>query len=329
MERMSPQKLEDITDFRVKTTFGLAVTTLIFLSPFAVAQFFQGHLLLSVFSLTVITLFAINAWRCKQGKYSYMLTFLGLVPAIIIFFVYAFHSVGVISIFWCFPAVLAFYFMLPERLAWTANIIFILIILPQAWMTLEFSLSIRLFVSITMVSIFSAIFVRVITDQQKTLERQAQIDPLTGLFNRTLLQETLEQAIAKNHHTGSAMTLIALDLDDFKLVNDTMGHSAGDMILSDIGVYLQDRIRYSDKVFRIGGEEFLIILHDTNTELGLKVAEELRVGIACLPSLPENQITVSIGVAAMKVNEDWDNWMKRCDENLYRAKSGGRNCVVA
>ncbi|MFW2438463.1 MAG: hypothetical protein ACN4GR_03735 [Arenicellales bacterium] len=123
-----------------------------------------------------------------------MLTFAGLVPAIILFFVYAFHSVGLISIFWCFPAVLAFYFMLPERQAWIANIAFIVMILPQAWMTLEFALAIRLLVSVTMVSIFSA---------------------------------------------------------------------------------------------------------------------------------------VSIGAATLQLDEDWDNWMKRCDDNLYHAKNAGRNLVMA
>ena len=326
---MNIEKPKHISDFRTKTTFGLAVTTLIFLSPFGIAQLIQGHLVLGAASLIVITFFAINAWQCKQGKYNYMLTFAGLVPAIIFFFVYAFHTAGVISIFWCFPAVLAFYFMLPERQAWIANIIFIVIVLPQAWMTLEFALAIRLLVSVTMVSIFSAIFVRVIADQQKNLERQALIDPLTGLLNRTLLHETLEHAIHQNRTNGADMTLIALDIDHFKAINDTLGHSAGDTILRDIGKYLHKHTLSSDKVFRIGGEEFLVVLLKKDLQQGLRMAEELRIAISSLAIPLENSITVSLGVATLKLDEGWDNWMKRCDDNLYRAKNAGRNQVMA
>ena len=326
---MDIDKPKSISDFRTKTTFGLAVTTLIFLSPFGIYQFFQGNLVLGAASLLVITLFAINAWSCKRGKYNYMLTYAGLVPAIIFFFVYAFHTAGVISIFWCFPAVLAFYFMLPERQAWIANIVFIVIVLPQAWMTLEFALAIRLLVSVTMVSIFSAIFVRVIADQQKNLERQALIDPLTGLLNRTLLHETLDHAIHQNRTIGADMTLIALDIDHFKDINDTLGHSAGDAILSDLGKYLYEHTLGSDKVFRIGGEEFLIVLLKKNLQQGLRMAEELRTAIASLEIPHNSSITVSIGVATLKLDEDWDDWMKRCDDNLYRAKNAGRNQGIA
>ena len=291
--------------------------------------FIQGHLILAAVSLIVIIFFAISAWQCKNGQYNFMLTFAGLVPAIIFYFIYAFHSAGLITIFWCFPAVLAFYFMLPERQAWIANTAFIVIIMPQAWMTLEFALAIRLLVSVTMVSIFSAIFVRVITEQQKTLERQALIDPLTGLLNRTLLHETLEHAIQQNRTLGADMTLIALDIDHFKVINDTLGHSAGDKILRGIGKYLHEHTLGSDKVFRIGGEEFLVVLLKKDLQQGLRMAEELRIAIASLTIPLENSITVSIGVATLQPDEGWDNWMKRCDDNLYRAKNAGRNQVMA
>ncbi|MCK5359617.1 MAG: GGDEF domain-containing protein [Gammaproteobacteria bacterium] len=326
---MNKEKPIIASDYRTKTTLGLALTTLIFLSPFGVAQFVQGNIVLGAFSLVVIVLFAINAWNCKRGQYNFMLTYIGLVPAIIIFFVYAFHTAGVISIFWCFPAVLAFYFMLPERQAWIANIAFIVIVLPQAWMTLEFELAIRLLVSVTMVSIFSAIFVRVISEQQKTLEKQAQVDPLTGLLNRTLLHQTLEHAIHQNRAGGHDMTLISLDIDHFKSINDTQGHSVGDSILRDIGQYLNQHTLSSDKVFRIGGEEFLVVLLKKNLQQGLRMAEELRVAIASLTVPLENDLTVSIGVATLELEEGWDNWMKRCDDNLYRAKNAGRNQVMA
>jgi len=160
------------------------------------------------------------------------------------------------------------------------------------------------------------------------LETQAVTDPLTGLYNRTLLAETLEYAIHQSNRLNIPMTLATLDLDHFKKVNDTMGHDAGDKVLADIGKLLRNRIRRSDKIFRMGGEEFMILLYNTDTDQGLQVVEEIRDAIASNPSFPEHPVTASIGVATFEAEENRNQWMKRCDENLYRAKSNGRNQVA-
>jgi len=125
------------------------------------------------------------------------------------------------------------------------------------------------------------------------------------------------------------MTLISLDLDNFKKINDTLGHDAGDDVLRGIGKLLQKRIRRSDKVFRLGGEEFLILLYETDSAQGLLVAEELRKKIESMRLLPDRSVTTSVGVATLQPKEDWRDWMKRSDDNLYRAKKEGRNRVLA
>ncbi len=179
------------------------------------------------------------------------------------------------------------------------------------------------------VSVFTAIFTRIISDQQDKLQALAVTDPLTGLFNRTLLQVSLEQVIQQNNRTDEPMTLITIDIDHFKKINDTLGHDAGDSVLKSVADLLRKRFRRIDKVFRLGGEEFMVLLHGTDNVNGQQIAEELRNAVTLLETLPNQPITVSIGVATFQSGEDWTTWMKRSDDNLYRAKLEGRNQVVA
>jgi len=323
-------KTEDLVDFRIKSTLGITIIALFILTPFSINNFIQDRYILGVGSIYILILCVANAWNCMLNRYYPSLIFFGLVPAITIFLFIAFQHQGAVIAFWCYPAVIGFYFMLPQRQAWISNIVFLGIILPQAWSVLELPFMIRFVVTIAGVSAFSALFMRIISAQQKILSTYAVTDPLTGLFNRMTLNDTLEQIIQQNKRTGTPMTIAILDLDHFKMINDELGHNSGDKVLQGIGEFLHKRVyRRTDKVFRIGGEEFLVLLYDTKIEHGRQVAEELCSGIASLNLLPDRPITVSIGVATLKPSDNWESWMKRCDENLYKAKSDGRNMVVS
>jgi diguanylate cyclase (GGDEF)-like protein len=316
-------------DFHSTSTFWVAVAALFLLTPFSINNFYQGRPFLGAGSLAIVGILAFNAWSITRGRYYSSFTLLGLVPAVLFFLAFSLNKQGIVGALWCYPAAISFYFMLPERKAWIANVALLAVAIPQAWVVLEPPLAARVAATLFAVSAFPAIFVRVIDGQQRRLEEQAVTDPLTGLANRTLLRGTLEQAIQQNHRTGAPMTLVSLDLDHFKSINDTLGHDAGDAVLRGIGDLLNRRIRRADKVFRLGGEEFLAILYGTDAEVGRRVAEELRDAIGSLPLLPDRSVTVSVGVAALRPGEDWVEWMKRGDENLYRAKSAGRDRVAA
>jgi diguanylate cyclase (GGDEF)-like protein len=258
------------------------------------------------------------------------LIYFGLIPAVTIFLIFAFRQQGSVISFWCYPVVLGIYFMLREKQAWISNIIFLGIIFTQAWGILDQAFMIRFVVTILGVSAFSAMFMRVITAQQEMLSMQAVTDPLTGLFNRTILDDTFEQVIRQNRRTGVPMTIMVLDIDKFKMVNDKFGHNRGDEVLRGIGAYLLKRIyRHTDMVFRIGGEEILVLLYDTGIEHGRQVAEEIRSDIESLNLIPDHPVTVSIGITTLMSSDDQESWLKRCDENLYKAKEGGRNMIVS
>lgn len=323
------ERLGRARDFHSTSTLWVAVAALALLTPFSINNFVQGRFFLGAGSMAIVAILAFNAWSITRGRYYSSFTLLGLVPAVVFFLAFALQKQGIVGALWCYPAAISFYFMLPERKAWIANAALLVVTLPQAWVVLEPPLATRVAATLIAVSIFSAIFVRVITRQQHKLETLAVTDPLTGLSNRALLRSTLEQAIQQNHRGGAPMTLVSLDLDHFKLINDSLGHEAGDTVLRGVGDLLHRRIRRADRVFRVGGEEFLALLYGTNAEDGLRVAEELRDAIGSLPLLPGRSVTVSVGVAALRPGEDWTEWMKRGDENLYRAKSAGRDRVAA
>jgi diguanylate cyclase (GGDEF)-like protein len=167
---------------------------------------------------------------------------------------------------------------------------------------------------------------------EEQLALAARADPLTGLMNRRAILEQLEYQSARAQRSGTPFSLILADLDYFKSINDTHGHDAGDQALIEIAAQLRQELRAQDLVARWGGEEFLVLLPDTDLEGGLVVAEDLREGVAAhtLDIGGESvQLTLSLGVARCATGQPFNECVKAADSALYRAKLQGRNRVVA
>lgn len=164
--------------------------------------------------------------------------------------------------------------------------------------------------------------------------KSALIDPLTGVYNRRYAQQYLEQMVQKAQRTGAPLTAMILDLDRFKLVNDTYGHLTGDKVLKETAKRLARNIRSADLLSRLGGEEFLIVLSDTSTDRLRDIAERLRLAVSQHPFTCENgsQISISASIGVSNVNQSgWSNAqavIDSADRALYRAKGDGRNCVI-
>jgi diguanylate cyclase (GGDEF)-like protein len=124
-------------------------------------------------------------------------------------------------------------------------------------------------------------------------------------------------------------SLLILDLDFFKRVNDKFGHNIGDIVLANLGALLAKRVRKTDRVFRFGGEEFVVLTRNTRLSDGQIIAEQLRAQIEMELKDPEGALTASFGCAQLHANETADEWFERADKALYQAKERGRNRVVA
>jgi diguanylate cyclase (GGDEF)-like protein len=156
------------------------------------------------------------------------------------------------------------------------------------------------------------------------------IDRLTGTYTRKYLESALSKKINESKMNQRSFALIMLDIDDFKFVNDTYGHRAGDIVLSKIGGYLVENVRKTDIVARYGGEEFVIILNNVEEEQAIKIAENIRKGVSKInyPGI-DHTVTISVGVSLFPKHSQFkEELLIKADQALYSAKEKGKNRVV-
>lgn len=164
---------------------------------------------------------------------------------------------------------------------------------------------------------------------QKALQNSLR-DTLTGIGNRAALDSHFEREIKLAQRHQQKLSLLAIDIDHFKQVNDTLGHAAGDLFLQHVAQNLQQELRETDQVFRFGGEEFVVLLSNTGLNYAQLTAERLRTKIASTPITLDNhehRIHVSIGVSESTEDDSTQTLFKRADTALYHAKKKGRNRV--
>ena len=168
-------------------------------------------------------------------------------------------------------------------------------------------------------------------DIEKKLEILSRTDPLTGLLNRRSFDEIAENELSRFKRSGEVYSLLMLDIDHFKEINDKYGHSVGDNAIQTIAQSCELNLRLHDKMARVGGDEFCILLPCTNKSTASVIAEKLRKVILSISLTAENEDispTVSIGVSEIEETDiDHTAPLKRADDNLYKAKEAGRNRV--
>jgi diguanylate cyclase (GGDEF)-like protein len=170
---------------------------------------------------------------------------------------------------------------------------------------------------------------------EEILERRSTIDPLTGLANRRSLIESASDEIQRSRRTGRPMSLLMIDLDHFKRINDALGHAHGDAVLVAVAATLRSAMRVIDHVGRWGGEEFIAVLPESDGDAAVAAAERVRSAVEALRIDHEGRattVTVSIGVATLPTTEGdphrlFHALVESADHALYDAKDDGRNCV--
>ncbi|CAI8197595.1 MAG: diguanylate cyclase [Sulfurovum sp.] len=171
--------------------------------------------------------------------------------------------------------------------------------------------------------------ITLLKEKVNLLEYQATHDTLTGIYNRNKFHEMFEKEIRRNLRYKHDLSIIIVDIDHFKKINDTFGHQTGDDVLKAIPIILQSCIREHDILSRWGGEEFMILLPDTNIENAFKVAEKIRAKIESQTFTKRYlSLTASFGVSALRDEDTAENLIKRADNALYESKNQGRNLVT-
>lgn len=158
---------------------------------------------------------------------------------------------------------------------------------------------------------------------------QARVDSLTGLANRHVFNEHIDYMLKRTSRYDSPLTLVAMDLDHFKTVNDTMGHLYGDEVLQLVAMTLLEQVRLPDILVRMGGDEFMLILPDTDLTQAAKLCERIRNAVHGLKvRAGKDMLAMSIGIAQWEQGQDKRAWLEKADDALYMAKKGGRNQIV-
>ncbi len=179
---------------------------------------------------------------------------------------------------------------------------------------------------------YSNVSISVSFKKQREYQLTATIDELTGLYNRRWLKNMLDRQMRRSGYNGDPLTILMIDVDHFKKFNDCHGHHAGDLVLRLVARTMINSVRPTDLVTRYGGEEFMVILPNTDRVGARVVAERLCHEMAAMTMTTKegaalSRVTVSIGVALMRKGEKMEEFIRRADESLYLAKDNGRNRV--
>ncbi|MGB5445220.1 MAG: sensor domain-containing diguanylate cyclase [Psychromonas sp.] len=194
--------------------------------------------------------------------------------------------------------------------------------------TFYFNLLISFFATL----LIAFLILQTIKNHHRNLHNLAQYDDLTKLKNRRVFNEELQHFLLLNQRRDSDLSLLFFDLDDFKMINDTLGHQTGDKVLIRIAEIMQNNLRQTDIKSRWGGEEFIVALIDTKLADAKIIAEKLKTAIEqdpLLSKLTDKKVTASFGLTMLNSMDTIDSILSRADDALYEAKKGGKNQVVS
>jgi diguanylate cyclase (GGDEF)-like protein len=318
---------EDIPEFLKRATAGVTLISVIILLPFSIVNFYFHRIGLGILIFLIVILCLYNGYQCRKGDYNIYVNMYGVVPLIILSINFAIFKLGIIGSFWAYLGLLSCFFILPEKQSLLAAILFLLFTIPVAMMSMEKFIYIRFIAVLLSVAVYAYITIKEIYRQHRKLNNLAITDQLTGLYNRTMLDTLLNKTACQLERIDLSVSLMMLDIDHFKKINDSFGHDVGDIVLKKFSSLLLDFFRKSDTVFRMGGEEFLVLLIDPSGRAE-DIAERLRKKIEETFFIPNYQVTASISVVNLVKGDIIEKKLKICDEKLYKAKNSGRNKVM-
>jgi diguanylate cyclase (GGDEF)-like protein len=299
----------------------------VILAPINAYNYYTDRLLPAIAGVLVLFLFLSNIYLLARNREP----FLSAPTVLLITLALVMLSLAygqILTLYWLYPLLVALPVLLKTRAAVWLGILVGLIVTPFVWLRFDTGTAVIVCLSMAHTWLISAWLMYAVSEQSRTLSELAVVDALTGAFNRRHLQTRARDALKNWQRQGRPATLLLLDVDLFKAVNDDFGHHAGDKALCSIVEILKQRLRRLDLIFRYGGEEFVILLADTDESRATPVAEELRYQIEQANIIPGRQLTVSIGLCDVIQADSVDRWLRLSDKALYEAKLRGRNQVV-
>jgi diguanylate cyclase (GGDEF)-like protein len=235
---------------------------------------------------------------------------------------------GITAIGWYYPAITIVFFLLPLNIALAFVIVSTIFLTIVTATMVEIDVWLPLITSIGLCCLSTYFIFSCYRKVEIELRKQVDKDYLTQVGNRSTFDRDIKLAADLSTRKRDLTVLVMLDLDNFKAVNDTFGHLSGDAVLTQTAKCLVNSIRKDDSVYRYGGEEFAILFRNTNLEDALRAAEKVRSNIESTIFPVNRTVTVSLGLGLYESRESLNNWIKRVDLALYKAKNTGKNKAV-
>ncbi|MCF6301426.1 MAG: GGDEF domain-containing protein [Proteobacteria bacterium] len=302
----------------------LSATSVVVLLPYTVYRFVQQEWIVAVVDLTIVIgmaiLFLYVYFKRKVRPAAIVLSVLTLAGNLLSVYVK-----GPEQIYWVFPTIVLIYYLLPPVLAMIFGLVDLVVIYYLVDGLLEPAESTTILATIITTNIFSYVFSHFMKSQTRKLNIIAHRDTLTGTGNRRAMAKEVEHVVNLKKNNNTPVSSILLDYDHFKRINDIYGHAIGDRVLIHTSNLIETIIEGKGKLYRMGGEEFLVILHAMKIEEASKITEKICTEVASRKMEIEHQLTVSLAVSEYKSSETSDSWLSRLDKALYEAKNNGRN----
>ncbi len=323
---------------RLKQDFQLSILTLVAacsmagVGPYALYRLIEGNWLVGMIDalLVVGTAVAVgHAWRTGETLRPGQFLAVGYSIVAVVVSI----NLGVNGVFWFYTLILFNFFVVPPLQGVIATVVALVvlcgyeILFPGTMFESRYQLT-SFAVTSFIASVFAFVFALRGRFQRLKLSELARLDPLTGTGNRRVMEDELERALAAHNRYDEAFGLLVLDLDHFKSINDRYGHREGDNVLVRFAEVVSAASRQTDRLFRLGGEEFVLLVPRVDTEGLQQIASNLLKAVEQQVRSPGGPVTVSIGGAVLADQQSIDVWVHQADECLYQAKRQGRNCSV-
>lgn len=316
--------------FRQKTVRNIYIAATIGAFVLSVVQTSIGNDLLAVILGVAGVVFGWGAWKSRREllPQTFHAMFVIIAAFATNYSIQLNHESG---LYWAYPALSAMFFLFNRRLTVVTIPLVYCSLVGSAWYAMPPGDAWRFAVSLAMLVVLGFTFIVLLSRLQSSMTSLVVTDPLTQLLNRNRVTETLVDNIERLQRYQQPASIIMLDLDHFKILNDNHGHLFGDQLLKQTAKRLLGAVRATDTVFRVGGEEFLVVLPNTDEGAAQRVAAKLIQVIGGRPFKGKDatvELTASAGVAALQAQQSWSQWLSRADQALYNAKTTGRNQVI-
>ena len=315
------------SDFQLSIITLLGVVAIVGIVPFAFYRFIEQNYTAgiadSIISLGII-LNVLYAWYTGETERTgFILAILCCISAATIS-----GLLDDVGHLWVYPVLVATFFLTRATIALILNTVTVIAAIVYSTSIEAAETLFAFFTTCTVVSACAFIFALRNDQQRREMARLARRDPLTGVRNRRAMDDALRLAVSTAERLSTRYAIVLLDLDYFKRINDAHGHSLGDDILVRLTRVVDGNTRQTDQLFRFGGEEFVLLMPGVDLR-GVKavvysISQKIRTNVHG----PDGPVTASFGVALLRQGEDWESWLKRADDALYRAKDSGRDCTV-